>query len=204
VEPSKTSIEPIESIYPMTFQIDQMRTKQVADRYGIQYTSLHNRMTKLGIKPTRQGRESYLGASDIELLDKLDEHLKNNGTFDNFAIEQGDAVPFVIEKSNVSGLVKSKRETNTSIQSIQQDGLVEALALIARAQYDVLTPQKTLKEATEEGFLLTSEQVGSILGYSKSTVSSWETGTIKLGFRFHKLKEGSTVLWEVTRVTHDE
>jgi DNA-binding transcriptional regulator YiaG len=194
------SIEPIESIHPMNFQIDQMRTKQVADRYGIQYTSLHNRMTKLGIKPTRQGRESYLGASDIELLDRLDEHLKNNGTFDNFAIEQGDAVPFVIEKSNVSGLVKSKGETNTSIQSIQQDGLVEALALIARAQYDVLTPQKTLKEATEEGFLLTSEQVGSILGYSKSTVSSWETGTIKLGFRFHKLKEGSTVLWRVEKV----
>lgn len=193
------SIEPIESIHPMNFQIDQMRTKQVADRYGIQYTSLHNRMTKLGIKPTRQGRESYLGASDIELLDRLDEHLKNNGTFDNFAIEQGDAVPFVIEKSNVSGLVKSKRDTNTSIHSIQQDGLVEALALIARAQYDVLTPQKTLKEATEEGFLLTSEQVGSILGYSKSTVSSWETGTIKLGFRFHKLKEGSTVLWRVER-----
>ncbi len=183
----------------MNFQIDQMRTKQVADRYGIQYTSLHNRMTKLGIKPTRQGRESYLGASDIELLDRLDEHLKNNGTFDNFAIEQGDAVPFVIEKSNVSGLVKSKGETNTSIQSIQQDGLVEALALIARAQYDVLTPQKTLKEATEEGFLLTSEQVGSILGYSKSTVSSWETGTIKLGFRFHKLKEGATVLWRVEK-----
>ncbi len=194
------SIEPIESIHPMNFQIDQMRTKQVADRYGIQYTSLHNRMTKLGIKPTRQGRESYLGASDIELLDRLDEHLKNNGTFDNFAIEQGDAVPFVIEKSNVSGLVKSKGETNTSIQSIQQDGLVEALALIARAQYDVLTPQKTLKEATEEGFLLTSEQVGSILGYSKSTVSSWETGTIKLRFRFHKLKEGSTVLWRVEKV----
>lgn len=193
------SIEPIESIQPMNFQIDQMRTKQVADRYGIQYTSLHNRMTKLGIKPTRQGRESYLGASDIELLDRLDEHLKNNGTFDNFAIEQGDAVPFVIEKSNVSGLIKSKGETNTSIQSIQQDGLVEALALIARAQYDVLTPQKTLKEATEEGFLLTSEQVGSILGYSKSTVSSWETGTIKLGFRFHKLKEGVTVLWRVEK-----
>jgi len=193
------SIEPIESIHPMNFRIDQMRTKQVADRYGIQYTSLHNRMTKLGIKPTRQGRESYLGASDIELLDRLDEHLKNNGTFDNFALEQGDAVPFVIEKSNVSELVKSKGETNTSIQSIQQDGLVEALALIARAQYDVLTPQKTLKEATEEGFLLTSEQVGSILGYSKSTVSSWETGTVKLGFRFHKLKEGANVLWSISR-----
>lgn len=198
--PSEISIEPIGSIQPMNFQIDQMRTKQVADRYGIQYTSLHNRMTKLGIKPTRQGRESYLGASDIELLDRLDEHLKNNGTFDNFAIEQGNAIPFVIEKSSSSELVKTKGASNTSIQSIQQDGLVEALALIARAQYDVLTPQKTLKEATEEGFLLTSEQVGSILGYSKNTVSSWDAETIKLGFRFHKLKEGSTVLWRVERV----
>lgn len=197
---SEVSIEPIEGIQPMNFQIDQMRTKQVADRYGIQYTSLHNRMTKLGIKPTRQGRESYLGASDIELLDRLDEHLKSNGTFENFSIEQGDAIPFVIDKSSGSSLIKSKITSNTSIQPIQQDGLVEALALIARAQYDVLAPQKTLKEATEEGFLLTSEQVGSILGYSKSTVSSWETGTVKLGFRFHKLKEGSTVLWRVEKV----
>lgn len=196
---SEVSIKSIGSIQPMDFQVDQMRTKQVADRYGIQYTSLHNRMTKLGIKPTRQGRESYLGASDIELLDRLDEHLKSNGIFENFAIEQGDTVPFMIDKSNSSKLVKTTVGSHTSIQSIQQDGLVEALALIARAQYDVLTPQKTLKEATDEGFLLTSEQVGSILGYSKSTVSSWENGTIKLGFRFHKLKESSTVLWKVER-----
>lgn len=193
------SIEPIASIHPMSFQVDQMRTKQVADRYGIQYTSLHNRMTKLGIKPTRQGRESYLGAADIELLDRLDEHLRSNGTFDNFSIGQGDAIPFIPEKPSGSGLVKSKVASNASIQSIQQDGLIEVLGLIARAQYDVLTPQKTLKEAAEEGFLLTNEQVGSILGYSKSTVSSWETGTIRLGFSFHKLKEGSTVLWRVER-----
>lgn len=169
---SEVSIEPIESIQPMNFQIDQMRAKQVADRYSIQYTSLHNRMTKLVIKPKRQGRESYLVSSDIELLDRLDEHLKSNGTFENFAIEQGDAVPFVIDKSSSSSITKYKTAFNTSIQSIQQDGLVEALALIARAQYDVPTPQKTLKEATEEGFLLTSEQIGSILGYTKSTVSS--------------------------------
>lgn len=185
----------------MNFQIDQMRTRQVADRYGIQYTSLHNRMTKLGIKPTRQGRESYLGASDIELLDRLDEHLKNNGTFDNFAIEQSDTTPFVVDKSNGSKLVKTTGASHTSIQSIQQDGLVEALALIARAQYDILTPQKTLKEALENNFVLTSEQVGNILGYSKSTVASWETGTIRLGFQFQKLKEGSTVLWRITKST---
>lgn len=199
--PSEISIEPIESIQPMNFQIDQMRTRQVADRYGIQYTSLHNRMTKLGIKPTRQGRESYLGASDIELLDRLDEHLKNNGTFDNFAIEQSDTTPFVVDKSNGSKLVKTTGASHTSIQSIQQDGLVEALALIARAQYDILTPQKTLKEALENNFVLTSEQVGNILGYSKSTVASWETGTIRLGFQFQKLKEGSTVLWRITKST---
>jgi hypothetical protein len=199
--PSEISIEPIESIQPMNFQIDQMRTKQVADRYGIQYTSLHNRMTKLGIKPKRQGRESYLGASDIELLDRLDEHLKNNGTFDNFTIEQSDAMPFVVDKSNGSKLIKTTGESHTSIKSIQQDGLVEALALIARAQYDILTPQKTLKEALENNFILTSEQVGNILGYSKSTVASWETGTIRLGFQFQKLKEGSTVLWRITKST---
>jgi len=196
---SEISIEPIESIHSMNFQIDQMRTKQVADRYGIQYTSLHNRMTKLGMKPTRQGRESYLSASDIELLDRLDEHLKNNGTFDNFAIEQGDAVPFVIDKSRTTSLSKSKETSNASIQ---QDGLVEALALIARAQYDVLTPQKALKEAAEQGFLLTSEQVSSILGYSKNTISSWDSGVRKIGFIFTKVKENSSILWQISQLQY--
>jgi hypothetical protein len=77
--------------------------------------------------------------------------------------------------------------------------IVAALQAVANANYDVLTPQKRLKEAAEDGFVLTTEQVSRIVGLSHSTVSSWKTGTRKLGFHFHKEHEGASVVWRVSR-----
>lgn len=60
-----------------------------------------------------------------------------------------------------------------------------------------LQAQKDLKEAADNSFLLTSDNVANILGMKKSTVSSWKDGHRKLGYSFHKVKEGSTTLWRV-------
>lgn len=82
--------------------------------------------------------------------------------------------------------------------------LIEVLNLFAQRQYDILTPQKKLIEAAEHSFLLTTEQVSQILNFSKSTISSWKSGTQKLGFVFTRTKEGSQVLWEVKRATNPQ
>ena len=80
--------------------------------------------------------------------------------------------------------------------------LIEVLNLFAQRQYDILAPQKKLPEAAEHSFLLTTEQVSQILNFSKSTISFWKSGTQKLGFVFSRHKEGSQVLWSVTRATN--
>ena len=201
MELSNAAIETIETNVVMNFptNIDRMRTRQVAERYAIEYNSLHNRMNKLGIKPTKEGRESFLCGSDIELLDRLHTHLSVRGnTFANFVIEEGAVVPMVKEPpaDRRMELVKS---SNVSSGSIVNAELVEILNVFARQNYDVLTPQKKLLEACEYGFLLTTEQVGLILNLSRSTISSWESGTIKLGFVFTKHKEGTSVVWSVAR-----
>jgi biotin operon repressor len=64
---------------------------------------------------------------------------------------------------------------------------------------EALHPQKTLLEAEEHGFLITTEQLGQVLGMSKGTVSSKKSGFRKIGFEFEKVKEGSTTLWKVKR-----
>jgi len=201
MELSNATIEPIENIIPMTFpsNIDRMRTRQVAERYGIEYNSLHNRMNKLGIKPSKEGRESFLSGDDIALLDRLHNHLSVSGnTFANFVIEEGAVIPLARETSNEKKmeLVKSSNVSNGTIVTSE---LVEVLNIFARQQYDVLSPQKKLLEAATHQFLLTTEQVSSILNLSRSTISSWESGTIKLGFVFHKHKEGASVLWSISR-----
>lgn len=155
-------------------------------------------MVKLGIKPERRGRQSFLSQQQIQLLDRLDEHLRTGGTFGNFIIEEGATVPMPKNNSSIE-LVASSGHSIVSTGSIGDIEIVAALQAVASANYDILTPQKRLKEAAEDGFVLTTEQVSRIVGLSHSTVSSWKTGTRKLGFHFHKEHEGSSVVWKVSR-----
>lgn len=152
-------------------------------------------MVKLGIKPERRGRQSFLIQQQIQLLDRLDEHLRTGGTFGNFVIEEGATIPMTKNSSSVD-LVPSSSHSIASTGSIE---IVAALQAVAAANYDILTPQKRLKEAADDGFVLTTEQVSKIVGLSHSTVSSWKTGARKLGFLFHKEHEGSSVVWRVSR-----
>lgn len=79
--------------------------------------------------------------------------------------------------------------------------LVAALTEAQKASQapNPLHPQKTLLEAEEQGFLITTEQLGEVLGMSKGTISSKKSGFRKLGFQFEKVKEGNTTLWKVKR-----
>ena len=178
----------------------ELTTRQAAERYGCEnnYSTFHNRMVKLGIKPERRGRQSFLSQQQIQLLDRLDEHLRTGGTFGNFIIEEGATVPMPKNSSSME-LVASSGHSIVSTGSIGDIEIVAALQAVASANYDILTPQKRLKEAAEDGFVLTTEQVSRIVGLSHSTVSSWKTGTRKLGFHFHKENEGSSVVWKVSR-----
>lgn len=175
----------------------ELTTRQAAERYGCEnnYSTFHNRMVKLGIKPERRGRQSFLIQQQIQLLDRLDEHLRTGGTFGNFVIEEGATIPMTKSSSSVD-LVPSSSHSIASTGSIE---IVAALQAVAAANYDILTPQKRLKEAADDGFVLTTEQVSKIVGLSHSTVSSWKTGARKLGFLFHKEHESSSVVWRVSR-----
>jgi biotin operon repressor len=94
--------------------------------------------------------------------------------------------------------------TTTPTAPAAGDALQVLVAALTEAQKaaqapDALHPQKTLLEAEEQGFLITTEQLGQVLGMSKGTISSKKSGFRKLGFEFEKVKEGSTTLWKVKR-----
>ena len=77
--------------------------------------------------------------------------------------------------------------------------LVSALQAVQQPQRppDPLQAHRDLLEACEKKFLLTGEQLGVLLGFSKSTITSKKSGFKKMGFEFSKVKEGSTTLWAV-------
>jgi hypothetical protein len=79
--------------------------------------------------------------------------------------------------------------------------LVNALTAAQQAPAPAapLQAQEELLKAVEKRFLLTTEQVGLLLGMSKGTISSKKSGFRKLGFEFEKVKEGSATLWKVSQ-----
>ena len=79
--------------------------------------------------------------------------------------------------------------------------LVSALTAAQQAQAPTapLQAQEELLKAVEKKFLLTTEQVGLLLGISKGTISSKKSCFRKLGFEFEKVKEGSATLWKVSQ-----
>lgn len=188
-------------VVPVELLEDELTTRQAAERYGCEnnYSTFHNRMVKLEIKPERRGRQSFLNAEQIEILDRLDTYLKSGGTFATFEKEVGATKSMGLSKSARF----DSRTNNSSITttgSIGDTDIVAALQLIAMKNYDVLSPQKKLLEAVTHKFLLTTDQVAAILGYSRNTISSWESGTYKIGFSFAKIKEGSSTLWQISKV----
>lgn len=177
----------------------ELTTRQASERYGCgsNYSTFHNRMVKLGIKPERRGRQSFLNQQQIALLDRLDAHLRSGGTFANFQIEENETKPIQKASSSVN---LSARQTGSIEHSgaLLSSELVSAIQALTLKEYDILTPQKRLKEAVDNEFLLTTEQVSQILGLNSNTVRSWKNGTQRLGFIFNKEKEGlSSVLWRV-------
>jgi len=178
----------------------EITTRQAAERYGCDnYSTFHNRMVKLGIKPERRGRQSFLNQQQIQLLDRLDTHLKSGGVFGNFEIEEG-ATRSMSESTSSGKLVASKVNHIATSGSIGDIEIIAALQSLAMKNYDVLTPQKRLKEAADNNFLLTTDQVSQILGLNGNTIRSWKSGTQRLGFIFHKEHEGSSsVVWKVNK-----
>lgn len=180
----------------------ELTTKQASARYGCDnYSTFHNRMNRLGIKPERRGRQSYLSQEQIQILDRLDIHLKSGGTIQEFMDQTGDTRPLQQREDGME-LVRSTRGSIAPVGSVSGGigdlEIISALQSLAMRNYDVLTPQKCLKEAVDNGFVVTTDQLSQILGLSKSSIGSWKSGTRRLGFVFHKEHENSSVVWRVT------
>jgi len=70
---------------------------------------------------------------------------------------------------------------------------------VATQSKSVLNTQEELHNAMEKNWLLTNEQLGILLGMSKSTIGSKPDGWVRMGFRYTKIKEGSMTLWRVSQ-----
>jgi hypothetical protein len=144
---------------------------------------------------------------------KLEKTKQKNFNDDAFTKCSDDAR---VNRSNYTSILKSNSEvritkkpkssvdiTSTSID-VKKEEFITLLAevvskSISNQNKSVLNTQEELHNAMEKNWLLTNEQLGTLLGMSKSTIGSKPDGWVRMGFRYSKIKEGTMTLWKVSQ-----
>jgi len=99
---------------------------------------------------------------------------------------------------------KSSIDITSSSIDVRKEEFISLLAevvskSVSNQNKSVLNTQEELHNAMEKNWLLTNEQLGTLLGMSKSTIGSKPDGWMRMGFKYSKIKEGTMTLWKVSQ-----
>ena len=111
-------------------RIDRLPVNQLPVRYSISKPALYARLNALEIQPLRFGRKSYVSAQQLQLLDSLDQYLKQKGA----TVEE-----FLEKIGRVRQEQSSEQLTEQSTEQLSQPSERES-AQLAPARKQVTTP----------------------------------------------------------------
>jgi len=160
----------------------------------------------VGSNPHNVSNEYYLKHAVMEYRGSMSIDRTLAGNFLEYEIKTDDGIGKIgvstFDDDAVSPVatgLKKKPNKETKSVLIPRDRGAELMMRRTEAPAAPLQAQEELLKAVEKRFLLTTEQVGLLLGMSKGTISSKKSGFKKLGFEFEKVKEGSSTLWKVSQ-----
>ena len=185
----------------MATEMDQP-ISQLLTRYRITKPALYSRMKGLGISTFKIGRKAYVSSEDIELLDRLEQHIYDGGTIADFVrIDEG-----YIELSQE--LSEELSESTEPIFNGQSSTLLNALPLLVNSLADAITQRisppvnplaelEALEKAYEKKWILSTSQLGSVLKLNPKTLIRYKSFE-RHGFTFTRRGQvGAEIGWRV-------
>jgi hypothetical protein len=181
--------------------------KQLGKQLGYEVSSLKSICKKLSINVSSIDRQTYISIDAKPILEQAVIAEKSGGAIDysqvsttTKVIPQQKVKTDAPQASSTGGMVvrDGMGTSGTPEQFFQM--LVEVMKHQQQAPSPSISPiqqQRELKDAVDNGFLLSAEQIANIFGLKKSSISSWKSGQRRLGFQFIKVKENNISLWRV-------
>jgi hypothetical protein len=181
--------------------------KQLGKQLGYEVSSLKSICKKLSINVSSIDRQTYISIDAKPILEQAVMAEKSGGAIDysqvsttTKVIPQQKVKTDAPQASSTGGMVvrDGMGTSGTPEQFFQM--LVEVMKHQQQAPSPSISPiqqQRELKDAVDNGFLLSAEQIANIFGLKKSSISSWKSGQKRLGFQFIKVKENNVSLWRV-------
>jgi len=173
-----------------------------------QYISLNN--TLLNAENDTILLYAFLESKDTGKIEKTKQKKFDDDAFIKCSNDTGSIRSDYTSILNTGSEVKITKKPKSSIDitsssiDVRKEEFISLLAevvskSISNQSKSVLNTQEELHNAMEKNWLLTNEQLGTLLGMSKSTISSKPDGWVRMGFRYEKIKEGTMTLWRVSQ-----
>jgi hypothetical protein len=180
--------------------------KLLGKQLGYEVSSLKSICKKLSIQVSSIDRQTYINIDAKPILEQA------------VIAEKGGAAIDYSKVSTTTKVISQQKVKTDAPQAAGATGLVvrdgaaagaspeqffQVLMEVMKQQQQAVAPispiqqQRELKDAADNGFLLSAEQLSNIFGLKKSSISSWKTGHRRLGFQFTKIKENNISLWKV-------
>lgn len=191
-------------------QLDSFPVNELSDRYQLTRSNVYNRLSKLGIQAEKVGNKAFLNASQLEQMDRLDQHLKEGNTIEDFLVDRHHSSSPIrqSEKSYRTGRTMGRDEPPAPLalgmpSALALDSLADAIALkltaIAPAPplpTDPLANLRLIEEACTNGWHLSSSQLAPLLGVK--SINGKEVR--RYGFLFRRVgKNGSESAWKILK-----
>lgn len=171
-------------------------------RYKITKPALYTRFKGLRISTFKVGRKAYVTSEDVELLDKLDQHIYDNGTIADF-VHDNEAATELSKRSS-----KELKENPEAIPVNQSNGWLNSLPLLVNSLADAIAQKITppanplaeleaLEKAYEKKWILSTSQLGSILKLNSKTLARQKSFE-RHGFTFTRCGQvGAEIGWRI-------
>jgi hypothetical protein len=191
-------------------EVDLIPLSQLPSRYGIARSNLYNRLKDLQIEPIKQGKKAFVNGSQLELLDRLHNHLQQGGITSEFIKEQRAnnklakvSIPQLDTNNSVS--LHSHSEPMIALQPTALVSLVEAVVKrLMPTPKNRLSYLRELEEAYQNGWLLSTSEVADLLGLSQKTITGYGQEFTDAGFVFCRagIRKGGEIAWAIDKQTN--
>lgn len=173
-----------------------MEISELMQRYGLNSRqTLYARLKILGMSLEKGDRNKvYANEEQVQLLDELDEHLKNGGTLRSF-LPPTKTVPM----SDTSAEILPGNEAGFGVEMSVMEMLVGAIATNIQPRSPLWYHQELERAAANE-WLLTTKEIVELIGV-KPVCKKGEDVFVRGCWRFTKCgKIGGSVAWLVDKV----
>lgn len=188
----------------MPTELDLIPVSSLSDRYGVARSNIYNRLSGLSIEAEKQGGKAYLNADQLRLMDALDQHLKAGGTIADFQPNgqlsyrsTGQAEPSYRTQDSLSTLSLSRKGDQSLALALVVDAIAGKLTDLKPT--DPLANLRTLDEAAQRGWLISSSQLAPLLGLKTLTGQTIN----RYGFTCTRQgRNGVESAWKITKATN--